>query len=271
MKLSVPYVSPSCPDLLFYSYRFFKTPRTLTNVARYVYDVSTDAPEVRRNYSPTMEPHTLLYKLAMNQYQEYLFGYHKDVAGTWRPALGGGYQITDEGIFILSRLFVVPHYRMRLYIQHLLAALVDHLERESPVVPLGTKVTISFNKCNAALYEWFVRKASGRSAAIGKQWPEVFAVFTPAGLREVNNVEQYVCDTTFGELLNVVSGQPGVRRHIALSHKERGHIRASGSTAGEAPSVVSAGDFQSTLSRPDTFGSLLDPLRAGVPDEELPR
>jgi short subunit dehydrogenase-like uncharacterized protein len=85
---------------------------------------------------------------------------------------------------------------MRLYIQHLLRALIDEVAFYKP----QEKVYISFNKYNHSLYEWFVRKSEGRSSSIGKQWPEVFAAFKPRGVRKINHVDQYVCETTLADL-----------------------------------------------------------------------
>lgn len=206
-------------DLHFYSWKFWKHPSSLKCIMNYVYDLEPKSSVVKENYAPTLAPHTLLHKLVTGQYQEYLFGYML-TDGVWKPALGGGYQVTEDGVAILTRLFVVPHYRMRLFIQHLLAELVRSLSARDDLV-LDTRVYLTFNSYNAVLYEWFVRRAEGRGSAVGKQWPEVFSVFKPAGLQMVNSVEQFVCETTWGVLLNEVLGPEAVRRYEAVRCAER--------------------------------------------------
>lgn len=208
----------------------------------YIHDLEPDDSPVKGNYAPTLESNTLLHKLVTRQYQEYLFGYVlKD--GVWKPALGGGYQIDENGIAILTRLFVVPHYRMRLFIQHLLAALVDSLTQVEGLKP-DTRVYITFNQYNSALYEWFVRKAQGRGASFGKQWPEVFSVFKPAGLQLINNVEQYVCETTWEVLLNEIFGTRAVRQYSAVLCKGRQPALDSSRGSSECSASPTSSDIE---------------------------
>jgi hypothetical protein len=236
-----PYVD-EVPELRFRSFRSIQNSHRMRALMQYIYELEPINSPVRENYAPTLESHTLWSKLHTGRYDEYFFGYLVQ-QGVWKPIMGGGYEVNENGIGVLTRLFVAPHYRMRLYIQHLLKQLTLTIATKHSN---DTTLYISFNKCNEALYEWFVRKQSGRSASIGKQWPEVFSVFKPVGLRTINYTEQLVCETTLQDLIQVYE----------LSHRNP-------SVGNKAPlaSVVPASDSQRS---PEISTDHLEPAHAGA-------
>lgn len=200
-----PFIGPYfCrePKLTFYSYREKKDLQQLLQAIQYLYD-SDDSP-AKENLAPTMLPHTLFYKLTTGQYQEYLLG-HLVADSSRKTVVSGGMQDLEDGsTLILTRLFVHPKHRMHLYIQHLLDVLLHLLIFKYK--DNDRRVYISFNAYNKSLYDWFVRKQEGRSGSIGRQWPKVFEEFKPAGIRSINGVSQFVCESTLIQLLEAING-----------------------------------------------------------------
>lgn len=190
------------PKLIFYSYREHKDPRQLLQAIQYLY--SSDDSPAKENLAPAMLPHTLLYKLVTGQYQEYLLGHLVADSGRKTVVSGGMQDLEDGSTLVLTRLFVHPEHRMHLYIQHLLDVLLHLLI--SKYKDNNRRVCISFNSYNKPLYDWFVRKDEGKAGSIGRQWPKVFEEFKPTGIREINGVSQFVCESTLIQLLEAMNG-----------------------------------------------------------------
>jgi hypothetical protein len=140
------------------------------------------------NYHPKYShlKSNLFYQLRNGRYEsgEYIV----ITEGQSYVASAGWYERPDY-IIALSRAFVIERFRgQQILADKVLPKVLAYADKVSK------PVWMTFNNRNLGVYQGFVRANSNKAAALGDDWPTIFRLFAPIGMKFINNTHQYVVE-----------------------------------------------------------------------------
>lgn len=125
--------------------------------------------------------------------------------GRYRAGKGTYYVIEDNGkyvcsagwneyeensniAFALTRMFTSPEYRGKYFVAN------NILTKSLEATKNYSKVWMTVNEHNKALYTWFVRASQNKKGALFNDWPNIYRSFKPIGKHIIYNSIQYVVE-----------------------------------------------------------------------------
>jgi len=145
-----------------------------------------------KNYHPDYEtvPGNLFRILKEGRYLKgnyYIIKKNDEYVGSagWNP-------YTEDTALALTRAYIVEKFRTKYLMAELLMPRIIEESKDY------SKLWITCNEYNKAIYQAFVNMSNNRSAGLFNPWPEMYRQFTPIGKKIVNYTEQYVAELKRG-------------------------------------------------------------------------
>lgn len=88
----------------------------------------------------------------------------------------------------LTRAYVNKKYRSQFYMgKYILPEIISDTVNYASIY-------ITVNSYNFTIYQWFLRAHENKSTSISTQWPDLYKLFKPIGIKKINNTDQYVLE-----------------------------------------------------------------------------
>lgn len=145
--------------------------------------------EILINYHPKYENNNanLFYLLKSNRFETGNYFVLKNDSGEYAGS-AGWYQYANDTALGAVRAYVPNKFRTKFYLaKYILPKIMD----ESANYP---KLWLTFNEYNKSFYNCFVRAYNNKSRTVGLEWPNLYKLFTPIGLKIINKTLQYVVE-----------------------------------------------------------------------------
>lgn len=150
--------------------------------------------DIIKNYHPSYltDPANIFYILndSNGRYQKEKGAYYVlEDEGKYVCSAGWNqYDLDDNVALALTRAYVNPEYRTKYYMgEYILPEIIKNTRDYNHLY-------ITADSHNSAIYQWFVRAASGKSPGMFNDWPDIYRKFKPIGKKNIYYTEQYVAE-----------------------------------------------------------------------------